>query len=250
MKDAVTMRVGWKLGERVTAHFLCLSLIFISCCRYDHNVQSWGWTRALSLWRRKWQRTPAFLPGKSHGQRSLVGYCPQDCRRVGHDLTTKQRQGDSADWSYLEPAHAYSFQEMKGWVPWHTWNSPITCWGAMIYLWVPQRSHSIKMIYDLCCIHIVGLTGSSILSCPQVALWFVPFFLSVYQTYVASLVAQKVENLASTKETWVRSLGLEDPLEKGMATHSSILAWRIPWTEEPGGLQSMASQRVGPNWSD
>ena len=46
-------------------------------------------------------------------------------------------------------------------------------------------------------------------------------------------------------KTWVRSLGQEDPLEKGMATHSSILAWRIPWTEEPGGLQSMGSQKVG-----
>jgi len=45
-------------------------------------------------------------------------------------------------------------------------------------------------------------------------------------------------------ETWVRSLAQEDPLEKGMATHSSILAWRIPWTEEPGGLQIMRSQRV------
>ena len=47
-----------------------------------------------------------------------------------------------------------------------------------------------------------------------------------------------------TQEAWVRSLGREDPLEKGMATHSSILAWRIPWTEEPGGLQSIGSQRV------
>ena len=47
------------------------------------------------------------------------------------------------------------------------------------------------------------------------------------------------------RETWVRSLGQEDPLEKEMATHSSILAWRIPWAEEPGGLQSMGSQRVG-----
>jgi len=46
-------------------------------------------------------------------------------------------------------------------------------------------------------------------------------------------------------ETWVRSLGQEDPLQKGMVSHSSILAWRIPWTEEPGGLQSMESQRVG-----
>ena len=50
------------------------------------------------------------------------------------------------------------------------------------------------------------------------------------------------------KEIWVPSLGWEDPLEKGMATHSSILAWRIPWTEEPGGLQYMGSQRVGCDW--
>ena len=52
------------------------------------------------------------------------------------------------------------------------------------------------------------------------------------------------------QETWVRSPGQEDPLEKAMATHSSILAWRIPWTEEPGGLQSIGSQRVGHNRSD
>ena len=50
-------------------------------------------------------------------------------------------------------------------------------------------------------------------------------------------------------ETWVRSLGQEDPLEKEMATHSSILAWRIPWTKEPGGLQSTGSQRVGHDWA-
>ena len=48
-----------------------------------------------------------------------------------------------------------------------------------------------------------------------------------------------VKNLPAMRETWVRSLGREDPLERGMATHSSILAWRIPWTEKPGGLQSM-----------
>ena len=60
-----------------------------------------------------------------------------------------------------------------------------------------------------------------------------------------SLVAQLVKSLPTMLETWVRSLGWEDPLEEGKATHSSILAWRIPWTEEPGGLQSMGSQRVG-----
>ena len=63
----------------------------------------------------------------------------------------------------------------------------------------------------------------------------------------ASLVAQTVKNPPAMWETWVQSLGWEDPLEEGMATHSSILAWRIPWTEEPGGLQSMGSQRVRHN---
>ena len=61
----------------------------------------------------------------------------------------------------------------------------------------------------------------------------------------ASLVAQTVKNLPAVQETWVQSLGQEEPLEKGMATHSSILAWKIPWTEEPGRLQSIGFQRVG-----
>ena len=59
-----------------------------------------------------------------------------------------------------------------------------------------------------------------------------------------SLVAQMGKNLPAMRETQVQSLGWEDPLEKGMATHSRILAWRTPWTEEPGGLPSMGSQRV------
>ena len=58
-------------------------------------------------------------------------------------------------------------------------------------------------------------------------------------------MAQMVKNPPAMQEARVRSLGREDPLEKGMATHSSILAWRIPWTEEPGGLQSTGWQRVG-----
>ena len=57
-----------------------------------------------------------------------------------------------------------------------------------------------------------------------------------------------VKNLPIVQETWVRSLDWEDPLELEMATHSSILAWKIPWTDKPGGLQSMGSQRVGHNW--
>ena len=66
-------------------------------------------------------------------------------------------------------------------------------------------------------------------------------FLSLVQ---ASLVAQTVKCLPAMRETWVRSLGQEDPLEKEVATHSSTLAWKIPWTQEPGRLQSMGSQRV------
>ena len=61
----------------------------------------------------------------------------------------------------------------------------------------------------------------------------------------ASLVAQRGKHLPAMQETWVRFLGQEDPLEKEMATHSSILAWRIPGTGEPGGLPSMGSHRVG-----
>ena len=66
----------------------------------------------------------------------------------------------------------------------------------------------------------------------------------------ASLVAQQVRNLPAMEETWVQFLGQEDPLEKGLATHSSILAYRISWTEEPSGLQSLGLQRVGHDWSD
>ena len=61
----------------------------------------------------------------------------------------------------------------------------------------------------------------------------------------AMMVAQTIKNLPAMQETWVRSLGWEDLLEKEMATHSRILAWGIPWTDEPGGLQSMLLQRVG-----
>ena len=72
--------------------------------------------------------------------------------------------------------------------------------------------------------------------------------LSIFSFLIAflgvSLVAQIVKNLPEMLAIWVLSLGQEDPLEEGMATHSSILAWRIPWTEEPGELQSMGSQRV------
>ena len=68
--------------------------------------------------------------------------------------------------------------------------------------------------------------------------------------YMAFPDGSTVKNPPAMQEMWVQSLGQEDPLEKEMATHSSILGWRILWTEEPGGLLSMGSHRVGHNWSD
>ena len=75
--------------------------------------------------------------------------------------------------------------------------------------------------------------------------WY-PFCLfDLKEVIRAALITQLVKNLPAMKETWVQFLGQEDPLEKEMATHSSILAWRIPWTEDPSRLSSMGSQRVG-----
>ena len=88
-------------------------------------------------------------------------------------------------------------------------------------------------------------------SCCQMGwgiLWNLEQFLSTTYKH-ASLVAQTIKHLPAMWETWVWSVGQEDPLEKEMATHSSTLAWKIPWTEEPGRLQSMWLQRVGHEWT-
>ena len=77
--------------------------------------------------------------------------------------------------------------------------------------------------------------------------WFTVSFSSEPRSWI-SLVAQMAKHLPTMRETWVRSLGQEDPLEKEMATHTSILAWRIPWMEESGGLHSVGSQRVRHDW--
>ena len=68
-------------------------------------------------------------------------------------------------------------------------------------------------------------------------------------SFLASLVAQRLKHLPAMQETWVQSLGQEDSLEKEMAIHSSTIAWKIPWTQEPGRLQSMGLQRVGHDWA-
>ena len=82
--------------------------------------------------------------------------------------------------------------------------------------------------------------------------WLTLISVSLNSTFhlpVETLVAQTVKNLPAMQETWVQSLGQEDPLETEMATHSSILAWKIPWTEETGALQSMGLQRVRHDWA-
>ena len=77
-------------------------------------------------------------------------------------------------------------------------------------------------------------------------IWYIYlYYIIVLITQLSSLVAQMVKHLPTVRETQVQSLGWEDLLEKEMATHSSILAWKIPWMEEPGRLQSMGLQRVG-----
>ena len=81
-----------------------------------------------------------------------------------------------------------------------------------------------------------------------ISTWFflaTNFFIGAWLLWAPLMVSQRIKSLALTQETWVRSLGRENPLEKGMVTHSNILAWRILWTEEPGRRQSTGSQRIG-----
>ena len=93
------------------------------------------------------------------------------------------------------------------------------------------------------CVHVVGLETHG---CPHSSVWTTYSF----QPFWATLVAQTVKNLPAMQKTWVQALCQEDPLEKEMATHSSILAWKSPRTEEPDGLQSMELQRVRHDWSN
>ena len=87
------------------------------------------------------------------------------------------------------------------------------------------------------------------LQCFEIRKWDLHFVLFQNCFSRESLVAQRLKRLPAMRETWARSLSWEDPLEKEMATHSSILAWRIPWREEPGRLQSTGSQRVRHDWA-
>ena len=98
---------------------------------------------------------------------------------------------------------------------------------------------------EYCC----GCLGFCPWSSSLLGLHFSPRLISFRYHPCPSLVAQRVKRLPTVRETWVWSLGQEDPLEKEMATHSSTLAWKIPWTEESSRLQSMGLQRVRHDWA-
>ena len=97
--------------------------------------------------------------------------------------------------------------------------------------------------------HFAKISSRFPIACQVRHIVFISIFYAKLHIVWVSLMAQMVKNLPAMRETLVRSLGWEDPLEKGMATQSRILAWRIPWTEEPGGLQSMESQRIRHDWA-
>ena len=120
---------------------------------------------------------------------------------------------------------------------WRSWPSAWAHFWVVLMGWRPplrSQTHSIR---------IIGFSWN------RRTLNFVEAFMFKFIKTQASLVVQMVKNLPIMQETWVWSLGWEDPLEKEIGTHSSILAWRIPWTEESGGLQSMGLQRVRHDWA-
>ena len=111
----------------------------------------------------------------------------------------------------------------------------------------------IRFLFQLLKLFIIIITATIIIAAASKWLLFFPIWSeqwfwemnsNLYTLLSASLVAQLVKNLSTMQETWVWFLGREDPLEKEIATHSSILPLRIPWTEEPGRLQSMGSQEL------
>ena len=127
-------------------------------------------------------------------------------------------------------------------------NSPEMNIGVLVYFLLPDDANQLEHKFSFC------------FSCQETQkacnAWLQQqkvkedhTFSSSFYVRWASLVAQRLKRLPSMQETWGWSLGQENPLEKEMATHSSILAWRIPWMEEPGGLQSTGSQRVRHDWT-
>ena len=124
----------------------------------------------------------------------------------------------------------------RSWIKW--WLDRETQAGGSVWVCVPRKAGA---IHELAFPYIAGWPFSSSKT------WIRTGNL-VWSKLCTPLVAQTVKRLSTIRETWVRSLGRDDSLEKEMATHSSNIAWKIPWTEDPGRLQSMGPQRVGHDW--
>ena len=124
------------------------------------------------------------------------------------------------------------------------WGGNPVCWWFGLF------------VYFVCCLEVTSCTEwywwlDKARSCVTVVsiVWVFAIWYSLAFQFGASLAAQRIKHLPAMWETRVRSLGWEEPLEKEMATHSSTFAWRIPWTEDPGGLRSTGLQRFGHNWA-
>ena len=169
----------------------------------------------------QWHPTPVILPGKPHGQRSLEGCSPWGREEL--DMTERlhfqfslscigEGNGTHSDvlaWRIQGTGEPGGLPSMGSHRIWHDWSDLAAAAAA----------------------YCIGV-----------------FLYGLLDSVWASLVAQWLKHLPPVWETWVWYLVWEDPLEKEMLTHSSISAWRIPWMEKPGRLQSMGSQRVGYNW--
>ena len=255
-------------------------------CRRHKRPGFSPWVRKIP-WRRAWQPTPVFLPGKFHGQRSLEGYSLLGHKESGmteaicmHTLTPIfevlcQRswgRGEGLfDSSYSLTHQSQSTTKSSCWrIQNLTTSHHLFCCNdcvASIFPTTTEASqHRCLLLYLLWIHSRVSVSQSMLLlyvkpfdnnsSCqsksfrsynhtqgPRQLVFFILVITSSLITTV-SLVAQTVKHLPAMQETQVRSLGWEDPPEKEMATHSSTFAWKIPWMEEPGRLQSMWSQRV------
>ena len=124
---------------------------------------------------------------------------------------------------------------------------PLIIWPPKMGWYVIKLFLTLSLFYSInfyCIIYCFIYFFFKLWSLSTEASYHLFFFLRKYMYLWASLVAQRVKNPPAMQDTWVRSLGREDPLEKGMATHFSFLTWRMPWTEEPSRLQSMGLQKV------
>ena len=138
---------------------------------------------------------------------------------------------------------------LQGIFPTHGSNPGLLHCRQTLYCLSHQHSTFIQyQILTFASVYVSGLiiwyTFEELLCILRQLFYWLSIWSSLHTTFWTSLVAQTVKCLSTMQETRVQSLGQEDPLEKEMAIHSSTIAWKIPWTEEPGGLQSMGSQRV------